>query len=170
MRPELIPSMFPSTREMRGILREQNIAKPDGILVKDIPIIKLDPALWDEHFQTVGRKLLLALHYQCFKKPLSENGEIWLLHSTNAQHHKLTEIFANLTENLAVPIAQGDRIGNQFSLRWGVAPDAAVAAWAVQLHMRVFFFGVTLDDSGWLKNSESYFIGERLKCFEPNVF
>jgi hypothetical protein len=112
----------------------------------------------------------LALHYQCFKKPLSENGEIWLLHSTNAQHHKLTEIFANPTENLAVPIAQGDTIGNQFSLRWGVAPDAAVAAWAVQLHMRVFFFGVTLDDSGWLKNSESYFIGERLKCFEPNVF
>ena len=167
-RPELIPSLFSSTREIRGILRDQGIEKPDGVLLRDIPIMKLDPTLWDKHFETVGRKLLLALHYQCFKKPLSKDGELWLLYSTNAQHHELTEIFANLANNLAVPIAQGDRIGNQFSLRWGMAPDAAVAAWAVQLHMRVFFFGVSLDDGKWLKNSDKYFIGERFRCFGVN--
>lgn len=163
--PNLIENIFPSTRQIRTNLKDMGAVKNRGELYSDVPMVMLDPDVWEKHFQTVGRKLALAMHYQCFSQPLSSDGEIWLLHRTNANAKEMTSIYSELTENLAIPIAQGKRIGNQFSFRWGVARNKSVAAWAMHLHMRVFYFAVTIDDPDWLQRSNEYMFGKRLKPF-----
>lgn len=163
--PGLVEQMFPHTREKRHYFKQLGMTKGKGLLYSDIPMLHLDSDIWRIHFENVGRKLMLAAHYQCFGKPLSNIGEIWLIHKTNSNAEDYTKIFAELTSNLAVPMAQGRRIGNQFSLRWGVAPDKPVAAWAMHLHMKVFFYGVTIDEPDWLERSSEYMFGKRFKPF-----
>jgi len=161
--PGLIEDLFATTREKRMLFKKHEWEKPKGEIFRDIPILTFETEFWRPHFQLLGQKLLLALHYQCFKQPLSENGEVWLQFRMNTDAEPLASIYDNLVGNLAIPISQGSRIGDQFSLRWGVAENAKVAAWSLHLHHRLYYFGVTIDDPVWLTNSGSYMFGERLK-------
>lgn len=43
--PHVVPSMLPaSTREIRQILAERDVARPEGVAFADLPLIKLDKA------------------------------------------------------------------------------------------------------------------------------
>jgi len=157
--PHLIDSMFMNTREKRNKLRQLGIAPLPGDTITDVPVVKLDPAMWKPHIEMVGQKLLLALHYQCFGKPVPLEGGLSLLFQTNTKlgEGSLTHKFSELTDLLAVPAHQNQRLGDQFSIRWSHRTDPDIALWAVHLHMRIFFLGITSSDENLAKLEHAKF-------------
>jgi len=81
--PDEIRQLITSGREKRDILKAKGLPRPYGLSLNDVPIIKMRKEFWEPHFGMLARKLLLALHYQCFSQPLSRTGGFWYYIHTN---------------------------------------------------------------------------------------
>lgn len=151
--PGLIDSMLMDRRAKRSAMTRLGMARPDGLTFGDVPIVALDPKRWQTHIDLFGRKLLLALHYQCFGRPLPITGGLSFAFQTNTTigSGSMLEKFAELTDQLVVPVHQNRQLGKQFSIRWSSREDPAIAIWAVHLHQRLFYLGITSEDARWSK-------------------
>lgn len=146
--PALIKSLRMDNRAKRNAVTQLGLAKPPGVTFAEVPIVALDPDRWNPHIELFGRKLLLSLHYQCFGRPITSAGGVSFVFETNTTigPGSLTEKFLELTDQLAIPAHQSRRLGDQFSIRWshGFGPDIAI--WAVHLHSRLFYLGISAAD------------------------
>ena len=164
--PGVISQMIPSRRDVRAALKEIGAEVPRGFTLGDVPMIKLESQFWRDHLENIGRKIALSLHYQRFLSPLSDDGVGWIIFQTNASDPKpLTEVFSELADQRVLPVAQGRQVWDQFSVRWGAAADAKVGAWAFHLHMRLFYYVVTVDDKDWASRLNPDFMGRKFKNF-----
>lgn len=146
--PHLVPSMLPgSTREIRQILAERDVARPEGVAFADLPLIKLDKTFWEPHLTMFARKLLLALHYQCFGSALSSTGAIWHFVHTNFDRAagEFPEELLQLAKNIAIPSRQKKLLGDQFGIRWNVVPDQRSGLFVAQFHGRLAVSGITTE-------------------------
>lgn len=155
--PTLIDDLLPDTRFIRNVLKEKGIEKPRGILFRDIPMIKMDVEFWRPHLHMVGRKILLALHYQCFGVPLSRSGRVWVLPLTNADvgAGAMPPELLEATKNIAIPVRHKRQIAEQFSIRWGFSNDPPTAVWAFHLHTMINYIGITSELPDWVSHVEA---------------
>ncbi len=146
--PDLIKSMLPnSANEIRGVLRNKGIIKPKGVQLREIPIVNLDRKFWTPHFEIFSRKILLALHYQCFGQPLSSNGRIifWIHTNVDMAAGLFPEDVLEMAEKIALPERQRKMLGEQFAIRWNVVPEHKTAIFVVLFHSRLVVSGVTTE-------------------------
>lgn len=146
--PELLDSLQMSLREKRTALSKLGLERPRGMAFQEVPIVKLDHDLWKSSIDIFGRKLLLALHYQCFGKVLPPTGGIALSFQSNTTvgQGSLLEKFMELTDQLAIPKHQNRQLDKQFSIRWSAMQNPITAIWAIHLHSRLFYVGVSSED------------------------
>lgn len=146
--PNLIPGMLVnSANEARQILREKNINKSIGFTFAELPLVKLDRDFWAPHFDIFSRKLLLALHYQAFAKPLSAAGGMWFFQHSNVDFAagRFPEELIKLAENTVLPIRQKSSLHDQFMVRWNTVPDKATGLFFILLQNRFAISGVTTE-------------------------
>lgn len=61
--PHLLPNPYMSAREKRATLKELDINKPNGRLMREMPVIAIDPEIHDRVLR-YGRKIASALYYR----------------------------------------------------------------------------------------------------------
>lgn len=155
--PGLIDGMIPNhTNEVRRILRESGLRKPEGQTYRDFPIIKLDRDVWDEHINNVGRKILLALHYMCFRKPLSSDGGMWLWVHTNFDWAtgRFPEEIIEMAQNVALPTRQQRFLGDQFAVRWNYVDEPRCGLFVAHLQGALTISGITSERPADFKQVE----------------
>lgn len=147
--PDLVSDMIPkSTREVREILRQMGVPKPEGTIYSELPIVKLDADFWTPHFDMLARKLMLSFHYQCFKVPLPNHGATWHFIHTNADYMagRVPKRVLELAKRLTIPERQKRLLGDQFSIRWNVIPEKRTGLFLAQFHGRLAVGGVTTEN------------------------
>jgi hypothetical protein len=146
--PDLIASMLPgSANEIRKIMRNKEISLPPGGTFSDVPLIKLDVEFWTPHFEMFARKLLLALHYQCFGEPLSNSGRIsyWINTNADAMDDNYQAKLLEIAEFLTVPHRQNKLLGDQFLIRWNYTQQTKTAVFIVSFHGLLIVSGLTTE-------------------------
>jgi hypothetical protein len=143
--PDAIAKLVATPRETRNMLRDRGLRKPDGVTYADIPLIKIETAFWKPHFNMFARKLLLALHYQCFSASLPSTGGIWSYVNTNVDFaaNEYPREVLEMAEHVALPTRQKQLLGDQFSVRWNFVADSRTAIFLAQLHNRFVVSGIT---------------------------
>lgn len=152
--PQEIRSLLPSsTNEKRRIFREMGIELPAGVSFAELPIVKLPVSFWKPHLELIGRKLLLAFHYQCFGKPVPPAGGIQLSIMTNADVMANGFIQEVLDEAkfLVIPKRNNKTLEKQFSVRYNIVDGHDSALFVIKLHDQLIFQGITTDDTTLLE-------------------
>ena len=146
--PDEIGRMIPTRSEIRNVFKSKGLQRPFGIPLSDIPLVKFGGEFWEKHLKMLGRKLLLALHYQCFGKPLSHKGGMWCYLHTNVNFAagEFPEELIELTANVALPMRSRRYLHNQFSVRWGYATDSRSAVFVAQLQKLLVVSGFTSEE------------------------
>lgn len=145
--PDAIEALIPTAREVRNIFRDRDLAKPEGMLFGEIPLIKLDKGFWHPHFEMFAQKLLLALHYQCFSVPLSSQGGMWIYIHSNVDFlaGDYPREILEMAEHIALPTRQKRYLGDQFTVRWNFVLDPRTAIFVAQLQRRFVISGITTE-------------------------
>ncbi|MES2441999.1 MAG: hypothetical protein V4574_04150 [Pseudomonadota bacterium] len=147
--PDLIPGMLPSSaNEMRSLLRKNRIERPEGVELRKVPLVKIDPTFWQPHFEMISRKILLALHYQCFGIALPSTGAMWAFQSTNVQLHRMEypmELF-EAADQIVIPVRNRRPLTTQFAVRYNVVPGQNAGIFLALIHNRFLISGITTDD------------------------
>lgn len=144
--PGLVKSMLPdSTREIRNILKKKNLNRPGGVSFSEVPLVKLKTDFWQPHIELFSRKIMLALHYQCFKVPLSSSGRLWFFNNTNVDFMAgdfPSEMLA-MMGNLARPTRQNRFLDDQFLVRWGFSDQGPTGIFSAQFQGKFTVSGIT---------------------------
>lgn len=144
--PDLIRSMIPNNpNEVRRLFRENSLEKPTGATFRDLPIVKLNRKFWEEHIINVAKKIMIALHYKCFKTPLSPNGGATVFIHTNFDWAagKFPQEILELAGNHVRPIRQKQFLDDQFSVRWSHSEDPRSGLFIVHLQGALTIIGIT---------------------------
>lgn len=144
-RPDLVPDVHITANGKRRALRQMGVRPPPGVPVRDIPLARINPDVWQPELEIVGRKLMLALHYQTFGKPLSRDGRMLVITRTNG-HNLQEEWLQNVRKfarSMVVPVRATRPLGDQFTLQYAAYPDPATAMYVAVLQRTVVFVGVT---------------------------
>jgi hypothetical protein len=146
--PDEIKRMLTPRIEQRRILKSAGIALARGVALDDVPIVTMRYDFWEPHFTMLARKLLLALHYQCFAQPLSRTGGIWHHIHTNFDFaaKKYPAELLDVANRLATPVRNKRFLNDQFLVRWNVANDSPTAVFVAQLQKRLVVTGFTTDE------------------------
>jgi hypothetical protein len=146
--PEEIGALVTTTREKRNILKTKGLARPHGVALDDLPIVKMNKAFWEPHFEMLARKLLLALHYQCFGQPLSRQGALWYYIHTNADFAagEFPEEVLEIANRIATPVRNKQALHKQFLVRWNVVEDRSGGLFLAQLQRMLTITGITTEN------------------------
>jgi hypothetical protein len=146
--PDEISAMLTTRIEQRRILKSAGIALGPGIALDDVPIVTMRRSFWEPHFTVLSRKVLLALHYQCFSSPLSRSGGIWHHIHTNFDFvaKEYPAEMLEVANRLATPVRNKRFLGDQFLVRWNVAQDSPTAVFVAQLQKRLVITGFTTEE------------------------
>ena len=145
--PDEIDALVTTTREKRHILKAKRLERPRGVALDDLPLIKMPAEFWESHFQMLARKLLLALHYQCFGRPLPRNGALSYYVHTNADFAAgdFPAEVLEIATRLAIPVRNKRQLHDQFSVRWNVVEDQSGAVFLAQLQKMLTITGITTE-------------------------
>lgn len=119
-----------------------------GETFAQLPMVKLDPNFWQTHFQLVGLKIMLALHYQTFGQPLSRDGRVWLDVKTNGENlqEEWFQTVRDMTGRLVFPTRARKSLLDQFTIQWDAMEGHSIAMYLVTLQKRVVFTGLTTEE------------------------
>ena len=147
-RPDIISSMRMDDRQKRIASREIGLFPPRGVAYRDLPFVNIEAKIWKPHLDTFARKLILALHYRLFSKPLGSSGALSFVFQTNTSIRKnnIIESFSEIADNIEPTFFNRENISDQFSIRWSGRNSPNVAVWLVHLHARIFFFAISADN------------------------
>lgn len=165
--PGLIEEMLPSgPNEIRRVLRQKGIQRPRSVLLDQIPLIKLELSTWKPHFDLFARKMMLALHYQFFGKPLSVSGRLWYIMHTNADvvAGEYPIEFLEIANLQLSPQRNKKLLSDQFMLRWQFEPVTVSGVWTFSIHNRIAFSGITSETPGEIFESEREIFGPLSPC------
>jgi hypothetical protein len=160
--PGLIEDMLPSgPNEVRRILKSKGLERPQNALLNEIPLIKLDVSIWKPHFDLFARKMMMALHYQCFGLPLSPFGRIWFVMHTNADAAagEYPKEFVELADLHLAPQRNRKLLNDQFDLRWQFDPVTVSGLWTFSIQNRIAFSGITTEAPSEIFDPEQELFG-----------
>lgn len=146
--PDLIDSMLiNSANEVRAILRQKGLSRPQGITLRELPVVRLNKDFWTPHFEMFSRKLLLALHYQCFHAPLTRQGRLywWINNNTDLAAGNIPTEILDLAERIAIPSRNRSLLGEQLLIRWNFVPERNTGLFLALFHRMVLVSGITTE-------------------------
>lgn len=144
--PELLDRLSMSANEKRRAMEKLGFSKPLGALFSDISMVRLESSIWDPYVRLVGRKIMLALHYQCFGEPLSRSGGLWLYWQTNTSYQAIVnKDILDLASRFVQPIREKKCLSDQFSIRWNSLTDPKCGLFIVHLQKALVFGGITAE-------------------------
>jgi hypothetical protein len=145
--PDQVGALVTTAREKREILKTKGLERPRGVALDDLPLIKMPKDFWEPHLQMLARKLLLALHYQCFGRPLPRHGAVWYYVHTNADFAAgdFPADVLEIASRLAIPVRNRRQLHDQFSVRWNVVEDHSGALFLAQLQKMLTITGITTE-------------------------
>jgi len=146
--PKEIAELVTTVREKRNFLKNKGLVSPPGVALDDLPMIKMGKDFWEPHFETLARKLLLALHYQCFARPLSRQGALWYYVHTNADFAagEFPAEVLEIANRLATPVRNKKLLHEQFLVRWNVVDDQSGGVFLAQLQRMLTITGITTEN------------------------
>lgn len=149
---EIEKMFFDSANDIRRLFRDHQLAKPPGRAFADIPLLKLDLTFWEPHFEMFARKLLLAIHYQCFGSPVPRSGGVVAgFHSNFEVMSKgIPEDLLQPAVNLVAPLRNGKTLDSQFAVRYNVVSGKRAGLFALKFHDKMLITGITTDNVKWL--------------------
>ena len=146
--PGVIPALFEiSANEKRKAAKRMFTQKPAGMAYAQLPLVRLDRRFWYPHLEMLGRKLMLAFHYQAFGTPLSGKGRLWLNVQTNADDLQSGwfKFLAETTGRYVFPVRTSKPLLDQMTLQWDAMSDRNVALFLLTLQKRLVFSGLTTE-------------------------
>jgi len=147
--PHLLPRTPKNTREARALLGELGTRPPPGMLYSEVPIFTLDTEAWAPLFEMLGRKLCLAFHYRCFRKPLTCQGRGFARVFTNAaEMPDLSDIFHQLPQ-LEIGTHGSEDLGDQISTRWHANETGRLFLFMTRLQSQLFVVGGSGETEQW---------------------
>lgn len=147
-RTDINGMVFSSSNEKRRAMRSCGIEIPEGQSFYEFPLVKLPVEFWKDRIEMVGRKLFLALHYQCFGKPIPKGGGLQVTFMTNADVQAngfLDEVMREAT-NFVIPKRNGKPLGDQFAIRYNCVEGHESALFVIKMHDVLVYQGVTTND------------------------
>lgn len=152
--PELIESLRMTNREKRNIATSLGIVRQEGQSFMEMPLAKLEPIIWLPHWKLIGKKLALAIHYQCHLRSMPIGSAIYLSFTTNADlmsGHDLNE-FLDSAPQLVMPMRNSEMLGRQFALRWGASTDLGATIFVANIQQRLLISALCLEDPSIIDN------------------
>jgi hypothetical protein len=143
--PELKMKVPVTTREARTIVREMKIEKPPGVLYRELPLVQFDASIWTELFNVAAKKMVLAQHYRCFKRPLSREGRIYAKLVPNAHQGDgewLREMLKDLPQ-LEMGRHGNEDLGDQILTRWDASRDGNLGCFITRIQGMFVVIGMT---------------------------
>lgn len=160
---ELVPKPPASARDARKVMAHLGKQIPRGMTYSDLPIALLPADEFEQIFTVFGRKLALAHHYRCFKRPLSRDGRMFVSVETNA--HMQPDLWNGLVERLPqLEIGRhgNEDLGSQIMTRWHANAEKQLAMFVTHIHNQLFIMGGTGEGDRWRK-----FVDEHGGGFAP---
>lgn len=153
---EIARMMFRSTNDIRRVLRRHDLEKSPGTSFSRIPMVRLDATFWEPHLRMFARKLLLAIHYQCFGSPIPASGGVVASFFTNfdVMARGLPSDFLEPAKNLVFPIRNGKTLEDQFAVRYNVVNGRRAGLFVLKFHDRLLVTGITTENLKWLSQGE----------------
>lgn len=154
--PGLIDEMLPTPQQRYKILQE--VGRSD-LISTETEVVLLPVDQWSTMFGILSKKLILALHYQLFQRPLPSLGGIQ--HSLVPAPHldqDFDDQFLRVTPNLELPFHGSQNLQSQMSIRWGGDVNLKMGIFRVRLHESVIVYGMTIgnpDQTGLAENWET---------------
>lgn len=146
--PEIIPSLLQiSANQKRAFVKRRGLELPSGLPASYLPIVHISPDIWLDDLQMLGRKLLLALHYQTHGKPLSVDGAIWLRITTNGQdpNEEWMKNALAIADIAVTPARARQFLHDQFFIRYAAANDPRMGFYVATLQKIFVFMGLTTE-------------------------
>jgi hypothetical protein len=146
--PQEIKALLTTRIEQRKILKSAGLSLPAGLALDDVPIVTMRREFWDPHLEMLARKLLLAVHYQCFGSSLSRSGGLWYYIHTNfnfAADQYPKEVLET-AKRFATPIRNKRYLNDQFLIRWTVVENSSTGMFIMQLQKRLVITGFTTEE------------------------
>lgn len=146
--PELIESLKMTNRDKRNAARSLGIVKQNGQSFAELPLAKLEPRIWLPHWHLIGRKLALAIHYQCHLRPMPLGSGVYLSFSTNADLMSGQDLqeFLDAAPQLVMPMRNREMLGKQFSVRWGASTDLGATVFVANIQQRLIISALCLEN------------------------
>jgi hypothetical protein len=144
--PDVVPSLLDiSTRDKRRAMHRMHLSPPQGTTYAQLPMVKLDLEIWRPHLDLIGQKIMLALHYQTFRKPLSRGGRLWLAVMTNGAdfEQEWFKVIRDMTGRYVLPTRSKRNLLDQLTIQWDFMRDPRVGMYLVTLQKSLVFIGLT---------------------------
>lgn len=134
-----------SANDNRRLFRKYNLTKPAGLAFGELPLIRMDSSFWDTHIDHFSRKLLLAIHYQCFGKIVPPEGGVSSRFFTNFDwiSGNIPEKIADLPKKFVSPTRNKQDLSAQFSITYNNLSEYDAGIFVCQFHGRALLVGFT---------------------------
>jgi hypothetical protein len=119
------------------------------MLYSEVPIALLDVEDWEGLFGVIGRKICLALHYRCFRRPLSRNGRGFARVLTNAGEAEAIHEIAKSLPQVEIGRHGNEDLGQQVMIRWHASADGNLFIFVMHLQSMLFVIGMTGETERW---------------------
>jgi hypothetical protein len=145
--PDEVRDLIPSSRDIRNTFKRKKLVPPEGVPFADIPMVRFGGPFWDRHLEMFSRKLLLALHYQCFHRILPPSGGMWIFLHTNVNlvAGDFPKEVIDLTHNIALPRRGRRNLHDQLVVRWTYTEETPTAVFVVVLQRMLVVTGITTE-------------------------
>lgn len=145
--------LFLNANAKRSALKQKGLQLSGGSTFGELSLIRLNPEFWEPHLDNLSRKLFLALHYQCFGRPLAPNGGVQTCFYTNADviAGDIPTEFFELAKTIVFPARARSTLEDQFAIRFSVVDGQDCALFVVQLRKMLVIFGTTMDNLSRLR-------------------
>lgn len=150
--PGIIEALLLDSRAKRKRMADLKISRPEGVAHAEMPLVQIDAKRWAPQFTLIGRKLMLALHYQCFGTSLTRTGRLWLNFATNARlaEHEGHRAVLEMAERIASPMRSSQPLADQFAIRWNAMLEPRTGVFIAHLQTVLVFYGITTEQPGLL--------------------
>lgn len=153
-RPNIVPGMMMTNREKRNVLRDRGLKLADGVFLDDLPLMWLPGSDWEDAFDHLAHKLMLALHYRYSGSPLPSDGRIWFwVHSNvNFASGDVPAKLLQMRASMPVDPESVEATGGDLVIARQCDDDGG--AYALNLRQRLFITGISTLDPSWITSPD----------------
>lgn len=146
-----------TNREKRNALKSLGIERQSGQIFAELPLAKLDQSIWLPHLKMIGKKLALAIHYQCHLHPMPLGSAIYLLVNTNADSKNSTSLnqMLEMAPKLVMPMRNREMLGRQFALRWGASTELGGTTFVASIQEKLIISALCIEDPSIIGNQDA---------------
>lgn len=143
--PEYLEEIVPSDRRREEFSKR---ASDPPIGLSSEHMITLNADLWDSVFQMFAKKLVLALHYKAWGKPLASSGRMLAMLAPNGHYDpEWDEEIRRIANGGTLTKHGNENLADQFSILWAANPKEQIFCVRATLHQSLIVYGFTVESA-----------------------